>query len=314
MEPRTVASLALCTLILVAGANAQPPAATAVQPAASAASSPLRAHGYPIDGQLLSNPAAGYEVIVHSWESNTPAAPKDMRQVSYRMCSVRKNDPLYFQWPLAGFHTGPRGMLQKDWCAELDRLALGTVQTSPQATIDFTKQRSRVPHPTLYIAPPGLGGRFQAFVRLNGPASLRTDWSRGQRSFQMSTERKDMDVWAQNNVKWDPTLVVYVTLPRVRDEALQELRGSRGPRASPGAKAEVLAPSQVLVDFAEPSAVSAVLEGRSVLRLTPSDKGEASVDYNLQLQSKEMQGLPVLLRKRDSKEIFMLLRYDTPAP
>lgn len=313
MELRMVAALGLCSLIPVVGANVQPPAATAIQRAALA-SDPLRVHGYPIDGQLLSNPAAGYEAIVHSWESNTSAAPKDLRQVSYRMCSVRKSDPLYFQWPLAGFHTGPRGMLHENWCAELNRLAVGTVETMPQAPIDFTKQLLRVPYPTLYIAPSSLGGRFQAFVRLIGPASLRTDWSRGQRSFQLSTERKDMDVWAVNNVKWDPTLVVYVVLPRMRDEALRELRGSRGPRGSPGVKAEVLRPGQVLEDFAQSSNVSALLEGRSVLRLTPSDKDEASVDYSLLLQSKETQGLPVLLRKRDSREIFMILRYDTPAP
>lgn len=309
---RAAAALALCGLIAGAAASGQPQATGTAPPAESAAPKSLRAHGYPVDGLLLSNPNSGYEAIVHSWESSNPRAPRDMRQVSYRMCNVRKNAPLYFQWPLAGFNTGSAGLLPENWCAELDRLSVGTVELSPQATIDFTKQLLPAPYPTVYIKPPGLLGRFQAHVLLHEPGSMRTDWSRGQRSFQMSTERKEQDNSAMNDIEWNSELVVYLALPRSPDP--QALRGPKAPTVSPGAKAEVLAPSQAIVDFASTSSVQAFFAERSVLRLTPSDKGTSRAHYDLQLSGKQVERLPMLLRKKGSREIFMLLGYDTPAP
>ena len=307
MNKRTLTALALGALAPNHLVQAAPPAASAAQPVASAASNPLRAHPYPFDGVVMSNLVSGYEALVHSWEANNRTAPPDMRQASYRICNLGQKDSLYFQWSRAGFNTGPKGMPASS-CAELDRFAVGTVKTQADATIEFTRRSVKVPHPTTYIEPPGLLGRVQTLVRLTAPASLRGDWSPGQRSFQLSTERKAGDSVAKNDVRWNASTVVYIPLPTT------DAHGALVVRASPGAEAVVLRDGQALSDFTRSVELEAAFGERWVLRLTPAKQGESSATYDLPLAGRTRDEVLVVLRNRTDREDYWTLRYDTPRP
>lgn len=316
-RPRFCTALAWilgCSLAQSAGSLTSTASAPTPSSAASAASRLLRSHGYPVDGKLLKNPALGYEALVHSWDSTSPNKTGNTKQVSHQMCNVLKDDTLYFQWPLAGFATGPDRHIRPHWCAKLDRSAVGTVDVRPNAPVYFTRRRTMVEYPTAHIVPSDMRDRFTAWVRLSGPSALRTDWSEGNESFYLYAERKYEKEPTFHEVRWKSSQVAYVVLPQLSAEQRDSLRTLQGVFRDQGVEVSLLEPLAALQDFQQPSAMQSLVEGRPVLRLTPSAKPESRVSYVLPLRGVAVQSLPVILVERGTKEVSVVLQYQTLTP